>query len=819
MIRTRTRFRNGSSNIPWYLSGSIKADSNLPSLVLDFQNGRYALNSLPTSLLTTDANSPISRSTTATYVNASGVVLTAAINQKRYQGGLPLTEAAATNICLQSESFDNAVWTKFNCTVVADAITAPDGTTTADTFTGSGAFGGAYQAIAVTPSTNYVMSLWVKLGTAAATDLLFAFYNATAGSFISQDLTPLGKTPNASEWTRLYYTVTTPAGCTSMRIYPLRAAVPSGATLYLWGCQLEAGTLPTSYIPTTTASVTRAADVLTPLAIFSRPSLATYIDNSGVLKYAQTNLIASSEDASTWSPTVNASITANSIVAPDGTTTADTITQTPAATAYCGPLINYLAGKSYVHSSYVKAGTESLVTILLYGSSFNGGGSNITATFNISTGVVSSVSATPPSAYGIEASANGFYRIWVAHTCTASSVARQQPLRFGSTTIGNYLYAWGMQIEIGTSPSSYIKTTGSVKSTLRLDYSNGYGSALLEGAATNLMTDSEIISGWTPTNTTISANISVAPDGTMTADSLVPTAVSGSHLAQKSSVALLTAGTPYTYSIYAKANGYNYIELYFSAAAFPTFQALRINLADLSTQTLNGSPTGGGQYVGNGWYRVWVTATPTVSDYANVQVRCSPNSSTFTGDGVSGAYVWGAQVEAAKRPTSYIPAGTATVTRAADSLVINTSVADYYGGTAGTLWADAYQSSSDTTNVLCVASMDDNTANNQIKLGVDGATNLARSYMSTGGVAQADISSGSYPVNTFIKSVVAFAANDIQAAGAGTLGTADTSASLPTMTQLQLGNCPTSNYLYGGIKQLRFYNIRVTNDELQRITT
>ena len=71
------------------------------------------------------------RNTTATRVNASGLIESVAANVPRidYTGGgcgSLLVEPAATNLLLRSEEFDNAYWTKANTTISADAAVAPD---------------------------------------------------------------------------------------------------------------------------------------------------------------------------------------------------------------------------------------------------------------------------------------------------------------------------------------------------------------------------------------------------------------------------------------------------------------------------------------------------------------------------------------------------------------------------------------------------------------------------------------------------------------------------------------------------------------------
>jgi len=155
------------------------------------------------------------------------------------------TSGTRRNLLTYPSAFDNAAWNLFNATVTANTTVAPDGTTTADTVTTNTnpASNGIWQSVTVTASTQYTFSFYARRGT--ATDLKYSVYNNTGGADIVAATSYYSST-SSTDWSRITLTFTTPVGCTSIRVYPVRDAGSLG-TMFIWGAQLELGSTATAF--------------------------------------------------------------------------------------------------------------------------------------------------------------------------------------------------------------------------------------------------------------------------------------------------------------------------------------------------------------------------------------------------------------------------------------------------------------------------------------------------------------------------------------------------------------------------------------------
>jgi hypothetical protein len=192
---------------------------------------------------------------------------------------------------------------------------------------------------------------------------------------------------------------------------------------------------------------------------------------------------------------------------------------------------------------------------------------------------------------------------------------------------------------------------------------------LVEESRENLLLRSEEFDNayWAKTRSSVTANAIEAPDGNVTADKLVEdTTASNNHIVFRGSLGL--TAEIYTMSYYVKAAERDQVVLRIDTSVASRNVSFDVAAGTILTQSANTSGTIVG--VGNGWYRCSNSLTAAESVLNAVVMLSVNNSSVYTGDGTSGLFIWGAQLEVGAFPTSYIPTTTTATTRSADDIKI-----------------------------------------------------------------------------------------------------------------------------------------------------
>jgi hypothetical protein len=299
---------------------------------------------------------------------------------------------------------------------------------------------------------------------------------------------------------------------------------------------------------------------------------------------------------------------------------------------------------------------------------------------------------------------------------------------------------------------------------------------LIEGARTNLNLQSQTLdnAAWTPTDATITANATTAPDDTLTADKLVESATTAQHFIQPTSTYAATT-TPGTASFFAKAGERSVLRVYCFACNNLTF-FVNLTTGAVTNQSGGTSAVVTTKELGSGWWRIVFsdTLTNTNMRWATSVIQTAGTSS-YAGDGTSGIYLWGYQFEQAGFVSSYIPTTSSSATRAgSEYLTATTSGLD----SAVSMWSEV-EFGATTSAVQTIAQFDDGTANNRLILRRNASGN-AEMELITGGASQGIVTGGAMANNTTHKIACSATANALRLSLNGTSATPDTVATMPT---------------------------------------
>lgn len=351
---------------------------------------------------------------------------------------------------------------------------------------------------------------------------------------------------------------------------------------------------------------------------------------------------------------------------------------------------------------------------------------------------------------------------------------------------------------------------------LRNDYNpltNALKGTLREGAATNVLAYSEQFdnAAWIKYQSTVTANAATAPDGLSTADKIVPSTANDAHAVLVTPT--LTAAA-YTASVWLKAAGYTWSLIEFRAADYTPSGYAFINLSTGAVGANSGLSSIFVESFSGGWFRVSVSTTATAETWVMaIGVSSSDATFAYVGDGTSGIYAWGAQLELGPNATSYIPTTTGPASRAADAISIATNLLPLQA--TGTLFAEFSAPAVTPAVYDCVAALDDGTINERVILYVNPGLTVG-GYVVDGGVPQAQIGDVGLAVNTVHRVAMRYAANDFAISiNGGTVAT-DAAGTIPTVNGLYFGNLAAVTALH--LRQVSLDTRLFTNAQLQAIS-
>ncbi len=329
-----------------------------------------------------------------------------------------------------------------------------------------------------------------------------------------------------------------------------------------------------------------------------------------------------------------------------------------------------------------------------------------------------------------------------------------------------------------------IETVGT--GTPRIDFlGNTNGALLLEPQRTNLYAYSEDFSNaaWTKSSSTVTITSNVAPDGTT--NSVYNLTGTSANLYTGG-----TAGIEYTISVYAKSNGQGK-------------DNFKLRLGNNVSSSI---------IVTDEWVRYEFTSTPTTTVFG-LTVDSSPNNEWDI-------LIWGAQLEQASYPTSYIPTQGSTVTRVKDAC-LGAGNDQVINSTEGVFYFEGSALANDGTNRFL--SIDDGTTANYIYFRYTTDDNQCLFRTNVGGVTINTLSTFITDATQNHKFAYKFKSGDYAMWIDGVEIATDTSPTIfaPNTLDNIVFSFPTDGG--GGFasktKDIRVYNTALTDAELQALTT
>ena len=322
-----------------------------------------------------------------------------------------------------------------------------------------------------------------------------------------------------------------------------------------------------------------------------------------------------------------------------------------------------------------------------------------------------------------------------------------------------------------------------------------------------------LLSSGTPA---ITANETTAPDGTNTASKITQTNTNTYQSRFKQGFTV-SGSTTYTRSIFAKAaeDDLLFLQQYDGSTNYGTY----FDLTNGTKTDSNASISSTIEDFGDGWYRCSVTFTTNSSaTFERIQVAIAQivnSTPTYQGDGTSGFYIWGAQLEAGSYATSYIPTSGSSVTRSAETCN-GAGTSDDFNDSEGVLYAE-------------IAALADDGTSRRISLSDASTSDTVEIILQNTGRVDYQVKSGnSFQGGGFFnltqteynKIAVKYKSNDLALWVNGSERSTDNSANTPVgLSELAFDNGGGGSDFYGRTKETAVFKEALTDSELEALTS
>ena len=359
----------------------------------------------------------------------------------------------------------------------------------------------------------------------------------------------------------------------------------------------------------------------------------------------------------------------------------------------------------------------------------------------------------------------------------------------------------------------------------RIDYTDSAdGVLLLENSSTNLITYSEDFSdgSWIKTRSSISSNLAISPDGTLNAGKLIENTSTNTHSTQNN---VTIGNVDTTISVFVKADTRSRVRFILTDLTTGDYR-VDLNLNNLSVIENNGGGRGSWTNTSykienftNNWYKVSLTATKGAGSQASLSINLLDNSGNhvYTGDGTSGVYIYGAQLEEGSYATSYIPTSGSSVTRQADT-ANGSGNSEVFNDSQGVLFADISALSNDNTSRTISIN---NGVSNRTFIQFRASATEVLSGVVVGGSVQGNTMPFSISQTSNIKLAIKYKLNDFAFWVNGfEVGTSSGNV-FPngTLNDLSFDSGDGAEDFYGNTKEVGYYDTALTDLELEYLTS